>query len=101
MIIPSKKIPGNDIDVYLQPLIKKLKKLWRNDVDAYDASAQEMFKLYAALIWTISDFPRLGTLSRWNTHTGLACLSCNVDIVPCRLNYSKKNCFIGHRHFLD
>ncbi|XP_057444525.1 uncharacterized protein LOC130736753 [Lotus japonicus] len=101
MIIPGKKPPGNDIDIYLQPLIKELKELWNDGVDAYDASKREMFKLYAALMWTISDFPGLSNLSGWNTYTGLACPTCNFDAVPCRLQHSKKWCFMGHRRFLD
>nr|XP_025650886.1 uncharacterized protein LOC112747020 isoform X1 [Arachis hypogaea] len=101
MIIPGKKMPGNNIDVYFQPLIKELKELWVEGCDAYDALTQEVFKLHAALLWTISDFPGLGTLSGWNTYTGLACPSCNFDNIPHRLNHSKKYCFMGHRRFLD
>jgi hypothetical protein len=52
-------------------------------------------------MWTISDFPGLGALSGWNTYTGLACPSCNLDFTPCRLSKSKKWCFMGHRRFLD
>ncbi|CAA7058755.1 unnamed protein product [Microthlaspi erraticum] len=56
MIIPGKQMPGNDIDVYLQPLIKELKELWDDGVQAFDASTKEMFCLRAALMWTLSDF---------------------------------------------
>jgi hypothetical protein len=101
MIIPGKKAPGNNIDVYLQPLIKELQELWINGVDAYDSFKREMFKLHAALMWTISDFPGLGNLSGWNTYSGFACPSCNKDSIPCRLDDSKKWCFMGHRRFLD
>ncbi|XP_061374183.1 uncharacterized protein LOC133316451 [Gastrolobium bilobum] len=100
-IIPGKRMPGNDIDVFLQPLIKELKELWQDGVDTYDAFTREMFKLHAALMWTISDFPGLGNLSGWNTYTGKACPSCNLDSEPCRLYHSKKWCFMGHRRFLD
>nr|XP_025655302.1 uncharacterized protein LOC112750704 [Arachis hypogaea] len=55
MIIPSPKIPVNDIDVYLQPLIDELKQLWAG-VDTYDASEKKTFKMHAALMWTISVF---------------------------------------------
>nr|XP_027189367.1 uncharacterized protein LOC113786234 [Cicer arietinum] len=101
MIIPGKKMPGNDIDVYLQPLVKELKELWTTGVDTYDSFKKEMFTLHATLMWTISDFPGLGTLSGWNTYTGLACPSCNMDSTPRRLPHSKKWCFMGHRRFLD
>lgn len=93
-------MPGNDIDVYLQLLIKELNELWTIGVNAYDSFKREMFKLHAALMWTISDFPGLGTLSGSNTYTGLACPSYNFDSIPNRLPHSKKWCFMGHRRFL-
>ncbi|XP_070020461.1 uncharacterized protein [Nicotiana sylvestris] len=71
MIIPGKHMPGNNIDV-----------------------------MHAALMWTISDFPGLGILSGWNTHTGFACPTCNFDTEPYRLCHSKEWCFMGHRSFL-
>ena len=66
MTIPRDKGPGNDIDIYLQPLIHELKQLW-NGVDAYDAFAKENFKLYAALTWTVNDFPAFANLSGSST----------------------------------
>jgi len=32
--------PGNDINVYLTPLIEDLKKLWVDGVDVYDGNLQ-------------------------------------------------------------
>ncbi|XP_019170676.1 PREDICTED: uncharacterized protein LOC109166223 [Ipomoea nil] len=100
MIIPGKKMPGNDIDIYMQPLIKELNELWSFGIETFDASQGQFFKLHATLMWTISDFPGLGNLSGWNTHTGLACPSCNFDFLPNRLPHSRKWCFMGHRRFL-
>ncbi|KAH0704352.1 hypothetical protein KY285_018630 [Solanum tuberosum] len=99
MIIPGPKMPENSIDVYLQPLIAELKQLW-DGVNAYDSSTKEMFQLRAALMWTISDFPGLDNLSGWNTHTSLACPSCNYEIDSMWLKFGRKNCFMGHRRFL-
>ena len=84
MIIPGKQSPGNNIDVYLKPLVEELRELW-SGVDTYDSSLNENFRMRAALMWTISDFPSLGILSGWNIHTGLACPTCNLDAEPCRL----------------
>ena len=56
---------GNDIDVYMQPLIAELKELWEKGVETYDASKNEVFMMRACLLWTISDFPGLGMLSGW------------------------------------
>ncbi|RDY06303.1 hypothetical protein CR513_09720, partial [Mucuna pruriens] len=97
----SKKMSGNNIDVYLQPLIKELNELWTEGVETYDSSLKELFRMRAVLMWTISDFPRLSTLSRWNNYTSYACPTCNFDTFPCRLRCSKKWCFVGHRRFLE
>ncbi|KAM3325369.1 putative protein isoform X1 [Capsicum chacoense] len=43
---------GNNIDVYLQPLIKDLNGLWYDDVETFDSSKNEMFRMRAALMWT-------------------------------------------------
>ncbi|KAK6791163.1 hypothetical protein RDI58_010244 [Solanum bulbocastanum] len=65
----GKKMPGNDVDVYLQPLIQGLRELWYDGVQTFDSSKKETFKMCAAVMWTISEFPRLGNLSGWNTYT--------------------------------
>ncbi|XP_074316513.1 uncharacterized protein LOC141652804 [Silene latifolia] len=41
MIIPGPKSPGNNIDVYLQPLIEELAELWENGIPTFDSSAKE------------------------------------------------------------
>ncbi|CAN1777819.1 hypothetical protein LINPERHAP1_LOCUS14199 [Linum perenne] len=98
-IIPGKKQPGNDIDIYLQPLIEELLTLW-GGVQTYDAAKKENFIMQASLMWTISDFPGLGTLSGWNTYSKYACPCCNVDAIPHRLEHSGKYAFTGSRRFL-
>ena len=57
LLILGPKQPGNDIDVYLSPLIDDLKTLWDEGVKVYDAYRQEKFNLRAVLLWTINDFP--------------------------------------------
>ncbi|KAF3655919.1 hypothetical protein FXO38_14450 [Capsicum annuum] len=44
---------SNNIDVYPQPLIKELNKLWYNDVETFDSSKNEMFRMRAPLMWTM------------------------------------------------
>jgi len=101
VIIPGKRAPGNDIDVYLQPLIEELKELWSMGIKTFDSYGNEVFDLHASILWTISDFPSLGTLSRWNTHIGLACPRCNFDTTPKKLLKGSKFCFMSHRCWLD
>ena len=54
---------GNDIDIYLQPLIQELKELWHDAVQTLHSSNNETFKMRPTLMWTISDFPGFGNLS--------------------------------------
>ena len=75
MIIPGEKGPSPDIDVYLQPLIKELKKLWEGE-ETYDASAKQHFLMRATLMWTINDFPTYDMLSSWSTDICMSLLCC-------------------------
>ncbi|XP_040960172.1 uncharacterized protein [Gossypium hirsutum] len=83
MVIPGEKGPGNDIDVYMQPLIKELKQLWTR-VDAFDSSASESFTLRDCLLWTINDFPAYANLSGWSTKGRVACP--NLDVMHIEKN---------------
>src|ERR1051325_5148372 len=49
LLISGPKQPGNDIDVYLEPLIEDLKILWENGVEVYDGYRKESFNLRAML----------------------------------------------------
>ncbi|XP_028802762.1 uncharacterized protein LOC114757826 [Neltuma alba] len=62
MMISGPKQPGINIDVYLAPLIKDLKKLWEEGVDVFDAHKQESFKLHVIIFTTINDFLAYGNL---------------------------------------
>lgn len=62
MLISGPQQPGNNIDVYLSPLIDDLKTLWEVGVQIYDTYRQELFTLRAVLLWTITDFPAYGNL---------------------------------------
>ncbi|XP_073358965.1 uncharacterized protein [Aegilops tauschii subsp. strangulata] len=42
MIIPGPKSPGNNIDVYLQPLIDELNVLWEDGAETYDAATKKI-----------------------------------------------------------
>ncbi|XP_042973009.1 uncharacterized protein LOC122304812 [Carya illinoinensis] len=100
LIIPGPKYAGNDIDVYLQPLVDELLEFWEQGVPMYDASTKETFMLHAALMWTINDFPAYGILSGWSTKARLACPSCNEGTDSNWLKYGRKHCYMGHHHFL-
>ncbi|KAL4329803.1 hypothetical protein AHAS_Ahas13G0336600 [Arachis hypogaea] len=49
-LIPGPCLPGNNIDVFLQPLIEELKELWVSGIDTYDSFKNETFQMHAALL---------------------------------------------------
>ncbi|CAH9103451.1 unnamed protein product [Cuscuta europaea] len=99
-LIPGPHGPKEMIDVYLQPLIEELKLLWEVGVETYDGSRKEKFKMFAAVLWTISDFPGYGDLSGWRTSGAVACPSCNSETCSYWLKNGGKHCYMGHRRFL-
>ncbi|XP_027156590.1 uncharacterized protein LOC113757637 [Coffea eugenioides] len=101
LLIPGPFSPGNNIDVYLQPLVKELTELWDFGIQTYDASQKENFQLHVALLWTISDFPGYAMLSGWSTKGEYACPVCHKFTHARRLTHSFKYCYMGHRRFLD
>nr|XP_034599301.1 uncharacterized protein LOC117860169 [Setaria viridis]XP_034599302.1 uncharacterized protein LOC117860169 [Setaria viridis]XP_034599303.1 uncharacterized protein LOC117860169 [Setaria viridis]XP_034599304.1 uncharacterized protein LOC117860169 [Setaria viridis]XP_034599305.1 uncharacterized protein LOC117860169 [Setaria viridis]XP_034599306.1 uncharacterized protein LOC117860169 [Setaria viridis]XP_034599307.1 uncharacterized protein LOC117860169 [Setaria viridis]XP_034599309.1 uncharacte len=99
MIIPGPNSPGNDVDVYLQPLIEELKQLWKG-VKTMDATSKKSFPLRAALLWTLNDFPALAYLYGCSTSGTYACPSCAGSTKSKSLKKIKKLCYMGHRRCL-
>ncbi|KAG8366213.1 hypothetical protein BUALT_Bualt17G0053100 [Buddleja alternifolia] len=100
LLVPDPRSPGRSLDVYLQPLIDKLKTLWNDGVETYDVSKKQNFQMRASLMWTVSDFPAYGMLSGWSTHGKLSCPYCMSGIKSFRLKHGRKPCFFDcHRQF--
>ncbi|XP_062093839.1 uncharacterized protein LOC133799866 [Humulus lupulus] len=99
LLISGSKQPGNDIDVYLAPLIDDLKLLC-DGVDCYDSFSKESFILRALLLWTINDFPAYGNLSRCYVKGYKGCPICGEQTSATRLKFCKKTCYMEHRRFL-
>ena len=60
VLIQGLKQPGNDIDVYLRPLVEELQLLWSKlGVRVWDEYKQEHFALRALLFVTINDWSAL------------------------------------------
>lgn len=62
LLIPGKKSPGRDIDVYLRPLVEELKQLFNTGVVTFDTVEGGTFNMRAVLLWTIHDLPALGSV---------------------------------------
>lgn len=100
LIIPGPNAPGQNIDVYLAPLVSELKKLWEVGVETFDVTSKKYFTMHSALMWTINDFPAYGDLSGWSTHGRKLCPCYRHETQSTWLTYGKKFCFMGHRRWL-
>ncbi|XP_071677558.1 uncharacterized protein [Lolium perenne] len=99
MLIQGPKQPGNDIDVYLRPLVEELLELWRDEgVPVWDEHEQKEFNLRALLFVTINDWPALGNISGQSNKGYNACTHCLGETDS---NYlGNKNVYLGHHRFL-
>jgi len=97
LLIPGPSAPSNIIDVYLQPLIDDLKDLWNEGLQVYDSLSKENFIVRAMLLWTISDYPGLGTLAGCKVKGKQACNVCGKDTPFRWLKFSRKNVYMGNR----
>ncbi|CAM8947720.1 unnamed protein product [Rhodiola kirilowii] len=101
LLISGPRQPGNDIDVYLAPLIEDLKLLWNEGVQTFDASRQEYFNMRAMLMCTINDFPAYGNLSGYSIKGYKACPICGEETHARHLKNCRKMVYMGHRRFLS
>ncbi|XP_074361820.1 uncharacterized protein LOC141702002 [Apium graveolens] len=99
LLISRPNQPGNDIDVYLQPLIEDLQKLWHGK-EVYDAFKKESFILRGILLWTISDYPALGKLSGNIIKGYNACVVCVDKTEATRLATYKKTVVMRYHRWL-
>lgn len=100
LLIPGPKQPGNDIDVYLEPLVDELKELWDQGVWTYDAYSKTSFNMKAILMWVIHDFPAYGNMAGCTTKGYNACPICGRNTESEYLSCSRKCVYMGHRRFL-
>ncbi|XP_073279526.1 uncharacterized protein [Primulina huaijiensis] len=93
-------VSGNDIDVYISPLIDDLNCLWDKGVEAYDAYREESFSLRAVLLWTINDFPVYENMFGCVVKGYHACTICAEETYSTRFKHCRKMSYTGHRRFL-
>ncbi|XP_045791196.1 uncharacterized protein LOC123885901 [Trifolium pratense] len=101
MMISGPRQPGNDIDVYLNPLIDDLRVLWEQGVDVFDAYSGEQFNMRVMLFCTINDFPAYDNLFGYSVKGHLACPICAKDTDFKQLKKGKKIVYLGHQRFLN
>ncbi|XP_059669388.1 uncharacterized protein LOC132314558 [Cornus florida] len=100
LLISGPKQPGNDIDVFLEPLIEDLKELWEKGVEIYDSLTKSMFNLKVVLMWTINDLPAYSNLAGQATKGKCGCPVCANDTSSQQLPCSQKTVYRDYRRFL-
>jgi hypothetical protein len=98
VIVPGRKSPGKEMDVYMQLTIEDLQEFWKPGVWTYDVVVGKKFELHAALLWTISDWLGRGCLSGESLNI---CSHCLTNTCRRYLKHGKKMSYMGHRRFLD
>ncbi|XP_066162198.1 uncharacterized protein [Oryza sativa Japonica Group] len=91
---------GNDIDVFLEPVIDDLEILWKEGVETWDAYGQDNFMLRVLLFCTMNDYPALGNLSGQTMKGKKACSDCMEHTRSWWLKKSRKMVYMGHRRWL-
>ena len=99
MLISGPHQPGNDIDVYLRPLVDDLKKLWSQGIEVYNGYKHETFTLRGMLFCTINDLPASRCLSG-QCKGEKDCVHCLDDTETLWLNHSKKQVYLRNRRLL-
>ena len=100
MMISGPREPGNDIDVYLSPLIEGLTKLWDKGVLVFDGFRNETFQMRAMIFCTINDFPAYGNLSGYSVKGHHACPTCQEDTGYIQLKHGRKTMYTRNHCFL-
>ncbi|GKA52609.1 putative transposase-associated domain-containing protein [Tanacetum coccineum] len=91
---------GNDINVFLEPLVDDLHTLFETGVDTYDVFTKDNFNLRAIVLWIINDYPVLGTLCGCPYSGFKGCVVCGKDTNCVRLSALSKQSYVGHRRYL-
>jgi hypothetical protein len=91
---------GIEIDVFQEPLMEDMVKLWNEGVHMWDQYQQEYFMLKAIIFVCIHDAPRGFTVSG-QTKRKSRCHVCVDGTASVCLPSSRKLVFLRHRRFLQ
>jgi hypothetical protein len=93
------RYPRKDFDVFMQPLVEDLQKLWKS-VSTRDVLQPEAepFKLHYAVLYCTHDYPSLGIMSSRVTSGYNACVHCDKEQISKKLIH--KVGFFFQRRFL-
>jgi hypothetical protein len=101
LLIQGPRQPGNDIDVFLEPVIDELVEMFEKGVpDVWGEYKKEHVMIKGVLIATITDLPGRGSLSGEKTKGYTRCVECLDDTNAVNLPNNSKIVYMGHHRFL-
>ena len=98
-LISGPKQAGVDIDVFLEPLMEDMQKLWEHGVKMWDERKKEYFNLKAIIFCTINDNPARLTLTG-QVKGKKGCVVCVDQTASTYLHSCTKTVYMKHRRFL-
>ena len=99
LIIPGH--PGNNMSVYMEPLIDDLLNAWNVGVWTYDRATKRNFKMKVWYMYSMHDHPAYGLFSGWCVHGKFPCPVCKSAVKFFWLKKGGKYVsFDKHRQFL-
>ena len=100
LLIQGSTQPGNDIYVFLEPVIDELVEISEKGVeDVWDEYKKEYVTIKAVLIATITDLQGRGCLSGEKTKGYTRCVECLDDTDAVNLPNNSKIVYMGHHRF--
>ena len=98
---PNSPIADN-IDMFLQPLVQDLLKLWTGilAMNMCKPEGERRFTLRAMLIWIVNDFLAFGLLSGQQVHGYKGCPLCGPETCAEHVVLFKKIIYLGGRGYL-
>ena len=100
LIIPGH--PGNNMSVYMEPLIDDLLRAWDDGVWTYDRATKTNFRMYVWYHYSLHDLPAYGIFCGWCVHGKFPCPVCKAALMFIWLRKGGKySSFDKHRQFLS
>ena len=79
LIIPGH--PGNNMSVYMEPLIDDLLSAWEEGVWTYDRATKRNFRMYVWYHYSLHDLPAYGIFCGWCVHGKFPCPVCKAALM--------------------
>jgi hypothetical protein len=99
ILISGPKQAGIDIDVFLEPLMEEMQKIWEHGVNVWDEYSKQHFNIKAIIFCTINDNPACLALTG-QVKGKIAHVICVDQIESIYLPSSSKLMYMWHHRFL-